>query len=94
MDVFNGQIEQLWTASVDSLSFSSRAAHATQESNDHGGNAQGVTGMVFKSLRSVYKMPSDGISAMATAPLIGGTLRYAALVANFGPLVIGFSLAH
>ena len=89
MDGFNGQIEQLWTASVDNLSFRT----ATPESNDilH---SPSFGGMVAKSFRSVYKLPSDGISAMSTAPLIGGTLRYAALVANFGPLVIGFTAAR
>ena len=50
----------------------------------------GVSRMLSSSLRTIYRMPGDSVSLVATAPLIGDSLRYAQLGYHFGPLLVSF----
>jgi hypothetical protein len=42
------------------------------------------------AMKAITNTLRDGVTAVATAPLVGGALRYAAVIANFGTLSIGF----
>ena len=61
-----------------------------EEFDKGAGSDDNLSRLLKSGLRTIYRMPLDSANLVATAPLVGDSLRYAALGVHFGPLFVSF----
>ena len=61
-----------------------------EEFDKGAGSDDNLSRLLKSGLRTIYRMPLDSANLVATVPLVGDSLRYAALGVHFGPLFVSF----